>query len=712
MDEKSITRLRRNLLRFDDDALVALANKGLVRRAIKDLGAEQVFTVEETNDAILVHGQDWTVTLPAEGPVSATDTTSASGITRQILAATIFLRDEWASKDADTQNSEDYQESICEAVQDAIAIIVNASPEDLSKWIGKTVVLKAAAQLSETKFEVIDSPELKVIFPDSKTHVILMTDQTAATIKKLLDQFKTNCPAEQHALWVLLGVLAIKHWQGDETVSSLAFHAEISDAIREDRLHVSKRVTTLMRSIAATGITHLSSHVLQRLQTMSVAAEAAVFPRLARLIKSLADEIDLHLQRSAAADRNRLLDLLITINALAEAAQNLQNLDSVSLHGQPRSQYFPEPNLKLYGLGSYGWRTASGFEGVSTIFWDSDHNRFLSAVAARGKDQVMSFSIPYAYHQGIGWSGGMSIDRMCRVQLTLNSAQTNHEGRLSASEKCHAILGEGVIPSEIDFGVRRIENWSELKPIAQSIQRIGLRPVDPRVSYVVIQPDEWGNRWFNELDQNFVWELFDHSGNLLPIVVPWREVDEPTILSLESINLKRDQPSAVLGRIEVIRGVIQIYPFSLFSDGTPKGDHILCPQFDQLRIESRNDSLLRRLRKKYKREKKVETKIGIEQNLSEEMQSNLQSFPTGLRNLLYDLESILTSSFEIGANHLTPAAKLQLRLIHQRFVELSSLPVAEALAPLLDPEVNSQQVLQAAYKVELFKRCLTASRIH
>ena len=60
-------RLRRILATFDEAGLVALANKGLVRRAQKDLEAGGL-THEETDAAMIVRGPGWVVTMPPDGP--------------------------------------------------------------------------------------------------------------------------------------------------------------------------------------------------------------------------------------------------------------------------------------------------------------------------------------------------------------------------------------------------------------------------------------------------------------------------------------------------------------------------------------------------------------------------------------------------------------------------------------------------------------------
>ena len=77
-------RLRRILATFDEAGLVALSNKGLVRRAQKDLEAGGL-KHEETDAAVVVRGPGWVVTMPPDGPAHAADDTKASGVTRQSL---------------------------------------------------------------------------------------------------------------------------------------------------------------------------------------------------------------------------------------------------------------------------------------------------------------------------------------------------------------------------------------------------------------------------------------------------------------------------------------------------------------------------------------------------------------------------------------------------------------------------------------------------
>src|SRR4051794_30884718 len=81
---------------LDDDTLAALASKGLLRRAQKDLEREAPRVVANAADRTVLEfaGEGVTVTIPATGARAATCTCPAEGICRHILGGLLYLRDQ------------------------------------------------------------------------------------------------------------------------------------------------------------------------------------------------------------------------------------------------------------------------------------------------------------------------------------------------------------------------------------------------------------------------------------------------------------------------------------------------------------------------------------------------------------------------------------------------------------------------------------------
>ncbi len=68
------------LARFDEDGFVALANRGLLRRAQKDLEKLPVDVAEETADALTVAVGEYRIRFDARGPAHARCSCPATGV--------------------------------------------------------------------------------------------------------------------------------------------------------------------------------------------------------------------------------------------------------------------------------------------------------------------------------------------------------------------------------------------------------------------------------------------------------------------------------------------------------------------------------------------------------------------------------------------------------------------------------------------------------
>ena len=711
MDAESLARLRRNLQATDDEALIALSNRGLLRRAKKDLSQSAALNAELGKDSVVVAGDGWTVTMPPEGPVAASDDTSATGITRQILTAALFLRDHWPFGIPDTsQTSESSDNS--NIIQPVLDRLVNAPNRDLFKWAGKTPVLEAANDIHNVgSYEIDLAQQLSVAFADANIKVVLLTDNPANSLRRLLDQFKTTCKPDQHARWVMQAVFALKQRAGKDIAVSNDVGPELTAAIVNDRIRVAAKTLKLLDLFSAIGVAHPSDRIVQRFQSCGLSAEAARFPRLARLLHSIADDIRLQIARRIEADSSRLIQRLITVRALAQAAVQQNNAEKPSLFGQFRSKYLSIGALELTGLGAYGWRTSSGYEGLTTVFWSPQRKEFFTVSASRGTGQDRLFSISNAYRSGIGWLGASPTQELCRHKIQLLNAKVNHQGRLSTSSECQVIMGAPATPTTMDFGDRLISDWSQLAAVASRSEPIGLQLPDFREAIIVLKPESWGQRWFDELEQAFVWEVADAAGRMVELRVPWTEVNENAVAFLEHITPDREKLDSLLGQLELVDGRLRVYPISLFSKGSVFGDQVLCPQLDASRIKSPHESLLQRLRKKFKRAPQIGIRVGRTENDEEptEASTELAGLPVAIREVITQLDQLARISLESGVSAFSEASSLQLQQSCQRLESLGANCLAHVVRTLL--ESQRPDVLHLAYCVQLFAQSLKLSRL-
>lgn len=86
-----LEELKAQLVRFEDGAFAALANKGLLRRARKDLEKEQAEIIEATSALVAMRFGGHRVEFDARGPSHATCSCPAHGSCQHVLAAAITL---------------------------------------------------------------------------------------------------------------------------------------------------------------------------------------------------------------------------------------------------------------------------------------------------------------------------------------------------------------------------------------------------------------------------------------------------------------------------------------------------------------------------------------------------------------------------------------------------------------------------------------------
>lgn len=285
----------------------------------------------------------------------------------------------------------------------------------------------------------------------------------------------------------------------------------------------------------------------------------------------------------------------------------------------------------------------------------------------------------------------------------------NPSGRLSTSDRCRVAIGDPIDFSQIDFDDAVIEEWSQLAEVVEASEPLGLRQSDPRSNIVILKPSQWADRWFDELNQAFVWQVIDTAGTPLQLRVGWSGLNEPAILFLESLKVDREKPVAIVGRTMLDETGLSVYPFSILSTGTVRGDTVLCPQFDEDRIRSRNAALLERLRRKFKRNQPVETTMGGEDGVELDTKE-WGTLPPKMESIVRGVEHILSSALESGAHKLSPQAVKTLATYQQQLDGLGLEPLASSLGNVMDCRDTSAAgaILRAGYRLLV---CRKASRM-
>ena len=550
-------RLAEQLARFDDDAFAALANRGLLRRAQKDLEKQQPEILEESDDAITVGFGSHRIRFDARGRAFARCTCPAAGVCQHILAAAIGLR----QLSPNPSNSVEHTAPRAAAAAQAPT---PSAPDPLAELHSSLLAFNAAQLAAHAgkagyrwawQFVQDLGSERRVVIGGGR-YILIGFDHPRINFRYMgggVDGLIADVQVSQIEKYRVAAVLAYQRANGAElpppelpakgrTVNldlgkdhALPESAEEAGYTSRARLRVS--VSQLLQESVTLGLSHLSQGIQERYCTLAVWAQGAEYYRLATLLRRIADHVEMLLERSGVADERRLLDeMTLTyglVCALDQAAR--RNLAPAHLVGRARTRYEQTSTLELIGLGAHAWRSPAGYVGLTMLFWSAADGECVSCTDAR--PEIQRGFDPRARYKAAGpWSGLGSPAQALGRRLVLTAAQLNAQGRLSAAESTSATVQSYVGAAELCPLLRPSTNWGAVLRARSLLRRGLLAEPSPMKDWAVLQPMRFGTPRFDIVAQMMVWPLFDDQEQCLNLELPYSVYSSHAIERVERLQ--------------------------------------------------------------------------------------------------------------------------------------------------------------------------------
>jgi hypothetical protein len=537
---------------FDDEALAALANKGLVRRARKDLETIKPVLVGPHQEFLRFEVEGCTVDLAA-APAQSKCSCPATGVCRHILAAVMFLRGAAPMRSAEGElRNEDPSAVPQPAVRtpNSGEEVLAVEDEALTKWAGKPLVRKATEALAAGfPADIEEAGPLVVRFPTWNAVCRWMPGGG-------LDGMVCSCHAPGPCAHRVAAVLAYQAARGRRRIATEEAALEASAGAPRTRDEVLASVGAVLREMVQLGLSRLSRAAAERLRTLAVSAHGVDLPRLERLLRALADEAALYLARDAQAASAGLLGTASRTLALCHALAR----PTPALVGQHRSHYERVGDLELVGMGARQWRTRSGYTGLTVYFWDRAARGWATWTEAR-PEGVGGFDPAARYTQDGPWSGCTSPEEASRTALRLLNSWRNRAGRLSARPATRALVIGPAQPLQVPGTVGR---WADLASRAVRLFGGGLQGRGEMDDLVVLTPHAWGPAQYDPVRQELARPVLDDQGRAVPLVLPHTPHTAGAVESLE-----RHDPSATRGLLGMLRlhaGRLAVEPIALYEE--------------------------------------------------------------------------------------------------------------------------------------------------
>lgn len=568
VDWGNIMTIEELLSRLGDEDYIALANKGLLRRAKRDI--ESGITVDIINrkeDCIELEIESHTVHIPRKGPNQATCSCPSPNICHHILIACISMARQYHEKDhkvdpqIKTTLSSDIIDNLAEQARKELLAFTK---DDLKKWSGLGEYKQAIKLVPENieKIKVISGHPLSIMIPD----LDIENRYIAGTG---LDGMISSATKKKHKQFVVITILAFQKWSGkqldiDPDETSKDFGSDID----MNRSKLFEAVTIALEDTINSGLTHLSNEKLQRFISLATSARGAKLPRPLLLLKSIADDIDCFLKRSASYDAEVLFDKLALLFALINALRRRVYRFPIHLIGRSRSSYSVTKEMKIVGIGAYPWQTASGYHGITVLFWHEYSSEVYSWSDVRSIEQSLNFDPVRRYFMESPWRRGGSIQKLCRHHLLLRNIKQNEEGRLGGSNQTSVEYGDTISLTNFNCENRLFTNWTRLREYTADNSTIGLFTPSPLRNVVFLKPTRFEQYEFDAIEQCLLMPMIDDQGQSILMKINYAPLTESAIEYFEQ-NKAKLEGDIIIG-ILTRKPYFSIFPVSILSNDETK----------------------------------------------------------------------------------------------------------------------------------------------
>jgi hypothetical protein len=570
--------LRRLLAAFDDDALAALANKGLLRRAAKDLEKAMPTVAEQTAEALVLAVGEHRVRLDRGGPAQAKCSCPATTTCQHVLTAILALQrvpvaDDGAAIATDDGAVAPDATALHEALMaiDAEALRAHAGAQG-HRWavqFARDFDLQQHLRVEAKRAVVITllRPHLVAHFAGGGVEA-LVVDGIPRNVEK------------HRAAVVLVYQRAHGRELGDDEAAPRGHQARLDlgadwtpalaagDEVLGARARLCSAVQQLAGECLAIGLCHLSPHVQQRLATLAVWAQGAELPRLARLLRRVADHVDLLLQRAGAADEHRLFDDLAIACGLAAALAHAAAAGKAptALVGSARSRFHDVATLELFGLGARTFRSPTGHRGLTMVFWSPPDRAFTTCTDARPA-AMRGFDPIARYRQPGPWTGLGAPQQATGRRVTLTSARRDEHGRVAANERTHALVT--ALDDAALAAMPAIVSWRELGAhLDEAMPPSLLAEARPLRQWALLRPAAFAPARFDPVRQLLQWPLLDADGTTLLAMLPWHDGTRAAIRRIEGLDSAALAGAGVVAHLRRTSAAVIAEPLSLLRPAT------------------------------------------------------------------------------------------------------------------------------------------------
>ncbi|MEE0931762.1 MAG: hypothetical protein U0L64_01775 [Clostridium sp.] len=551
-----LERLNSYINSLDEDYLIGISNKGIVKRANKDLEKLESIEYDIKDDYIEFKIDDITCSVNEEVQKYKCSCPSRT-ICKHIIMCYLYImnnKEKIFGEIKEECNEEQLEEDKIETKE--FIRLKEYNIENIKKNIGEKALVDIIRKINfGINYTITETAMVTVDFGEELIKVRLLDD---------IENSLCSCKSKElciHKAEALILYKLYKNYISLEELNNYLISKEVLDY--ENIKKATVEIRNLIEEILISGISRVPETILDSINNMAIKCHNYDLPNFEKTLRGIREEIILYFNKNAAFKNEKLLNILTTLYIKTLTLENSNNFNIISeIIGEFKSSYYSIPVIELNGIGEENWTSNSGYKGTTYYFFENKRGEIFTFTKAIATYYDNMPRRNYIIDNNVApWGLKCKLEELDKIHFKLKGGKVNLQNRISSSNESRGdLIGLSDIAS-LNLERYKFDNWEKV------IDSVFLNKKKNNENYnlVFLEGNKFGESKFDNITQTFTLEIKDKDENVMEINIKFSLEKKHLIKTLERLY-KRGKVPMFFGRVYIDEGKIKFYPISYFRD--------------------------------------------------------------------------------------------------------------------------------------------------
>ena len=506
-----------NFTNIDDEYLIGITNKGIVKRSYKDMETLTITHIENDN-TITLNLDDVTVTL-TENLLDSSCTCPSRSICKHIIIGILHCKV--------TVSTDKVEEK-----QDIVSI-------DYIELF-KTPTAKLLSIIGTRKQQYLISTIQHGTMPKINENSVITIELEEDIVVKLLTPLGyslCSCKSKELCKHKALAILFYMVYKNKINLDDISIPKEAEFEYSNSKLFCSTIKQEITNALLV-GLARVSDNIIEKTEKLAISCHNYKLATLEQKFREISNYYDMYFKHHVHFKEEVLLNKLANIYMLANTIEHVDSYDEFIKHaGVFREEYEILSRKTFIPIGERYMETLSGYAGFCYYFLEEDTKLVYSYSNVRPNFYDKSNRSSYGNEQ-VPWSFHCSVNELMIKKFVLENPKVSSDRRISSSSQTKGNIIENS-PSTGKFPKGSVvSDFRTLIYIDELSENDKVAIV--KISDVVFSE-------FDKIKQAFIMQVNDSNGFCMNIEIKYTKANDYIIKLLEKYCKKPSENTVFIG---------------------------------------------------------------------------------------------------------------------------------------------------------------------